>query len=258
MSPEIYQFLERASPVLILWSFAFTIVHCARIARRLRRGIPPIRDNSLFTELAGLLLTGLQTVAFVMAVVYADWRSMLLFAWWGPGFVIVVVLLTIARICRRRIDWRTYRLPISYACKLYYLAYMVVFLLFDMPGMIFAFSAWIANDQVEKAFMSLDADRTRRTFHDLWLFRILYPAGLFVPIFFANTPLRWFAGAYGLTVFGLWMAGLVIVARRGEFFRVPPDPSLLRNMMYFSRLRIGDSALEVVAGNRAAPEKVEA
>ena len=45
----------------------------------------------------------------------------------------------------------------------------------------FAFSVWIINDQYEKACMSLDADRLRRTFDDGWLFRLLYPAGLLIP-----------------------------------------------------------------------------
>src|SRR5262249_44829768 len=156
------------------------------------------------------------------------------------GFVTVVVLLIIARVRRRRIDWHPYRLLISYLCKLTYLAYMVTFFLYQMPGMMFAFSVWIINDQYEKLFLSLDADRTRRTFHDLWLFRLLYPAGLLVPLFSATTPLRVFSIGYGVCLLGLWIAGLVHVARQGEFFQLPPDPSLLRNMVYFPKLRVED------------------
>src|SRR5262249_30149422 len=156
------------SAVLILWSFAFTLLHSVRIIRRLRQELPSSPDNALLTELAGLPLTVLQSVAFVLAVVYADWVSMLLFLWWGPGFVTVVALLIVARVRRRRIDWHPYRLLISYLCKFTYLAYMVTFFLYQMPGMMFAFSVWIINDQYEKLFLSLDADRTRRTFHDLW------------------------------------------------------------------------------------------
>ena len=37
MSPEIYSFLERASPLLILWSFGFTLLHAVRIVRRASR-----------------------------------------------------------------------------------------------------------------------------------------------------------------------------------------------------------------------------
>lgn len=262
MSPEIYQFLERASPVLILWSFGFTLIHSVRIVRRIRLGLSQIADNALLTELAGLPLTILQTVAFVMAAVYGDWLSMLLFLWWGPGFVTVLVLLIVARLRQRRIDWHPFRYLISYLCKLSYLAYMATFFIHHMPGMIFAFSVWIINDQYEKAFLSLDADRTRRTFHDRWLFRALYPAGLFIPLFFAKTPLRLFSMGYGLGLLGLWIAGLVYVARRGAFLCLPQDPSLLRNMVYFPKLRVGGTARQEgdtasVLGKPEAAVKVE-
>jgi hypothetical protein len=238
MAPEIYRFLEQTSPLLILWSFAFTLLHSVRIARRLRRGMGKAPDNAVLTELAGLPLTLLQTVAFVLAVLHGDWLSMLLFLWWGPGFVTVLALVIVARVRRRRIDWHPFRYLISYLCKFYYLAYMVTFFLHDMPGMMFAFSVWIINDQYEKAFMSLDADRTRRTFHDRWLFRLLYPAGLLIPFFFPETPVRAFSIGYGLVLLCLWIAGLVYISRRGAFFRLPEDPSLLRNMVYFPRLRV--------------------
>jgi hypothetical protein len=241
MAPEIYQGLERVSPLLILWSFGFTLIHGLRIVRHIHRGLGQLPDNALLTELAGLPLTILQTLAFVMAAVYVDWLSMLLFLWWGPGFVAVLALLIVARVRQRRVDWHPFRYLISYLCKLCYLAYMVTFFIYHLPGMMFAFSAWIINDQYEKAFLSLDADRTRRTFHDRWLFRALYPAGLLVPLFYAETPWRFFSMGYGLGLLGLWIAGLVYVARRGAFFRLPQDPSLLRNMVYFPKLRVGSA-----------------
>jgi hypothetical protein len=242
MSPEIYRFLERVSPWLVLWSFAFTLLHGLRIVQRFRRGQVKLPDNAALTELAGLPLTGLQSVAFVLAVLHADWLSMLLFVWWGPGFVAVLALVIVARVRQRRIDWHPYRYLISYLCKLYYLAYMIVFFLRDLPGMMFAFSVWIINDQYEKAFLSLDADRTRRTFHDRWLFRVLYPAGLLIPFFYPQTPFRPFSAGYGLALLGLWLAGLVYVARRGAFLELPSDPSLLRNMVYFPTLRVAAAA----------------
>jgi S-adenosylmethionine-diacylglycerol 3-amino-3-carboxypropyl transferase len=200
-----------------------------------------VPDNAPLTELAGLPLTILQSVAFVMAAQHADWLSMLLFLWWGPGFVTVLALLVIARLRQRRIDWHPFRYLISYLCKVSYLAYMVTFYLQNTPGIMFAFSVWIINDQYEKAFMSLDTDRTRRTLHDGWLFRMLYPAGLLIPLFVAETPLRPFSIGYGLGLLGLWIAGLVYVWRVGEFLHLPKDPSLLRNMVYFPKLRVGSA-----------------
>ena len=237
MAPEIYRFLESTSVWLILWSCAFTLIHSVRIIVHLRRGGDKLPDNAPLTELAGLPLTILQSAAFVMACLHTDWLSMLLFAWWGPGFFVVVGILIVTRLRGRRIDWVPYRYVISYACKICYLAYMAAFFAFDAPGMMFVFSVWIINDQYEKAFLSLDADRTRRTFHDLWLFRVLYPAGLLIPLLFEATPLRYFSIGYGLTSLGLWLAGLAYVARRGKFFQLPDDSSLLRNMVYFGKLR---------------------
>src|SRR5262245_10493227 len=92
MSPEIYRFLERTSPLLIVWSCCFTAIHSVRIVGRIRQAIRKVPDNAPLTELAGLPLTVLQSVAFVMAVWHLDWLSMLLFLWWGPGFVAVLTI----------------------------------------------------------------------------------------------------------------------------------------------------------------------
>jgi hypothetical protein len=241
MNPDIYHFLENASPYLASWSCAFTGITSARIVNRFRRGLGQAPDNAVLTELAGLPLAILLSVSFVRAALRVDWLSMLLFLWWGPGFVAILLILLAARLRQRRIDWHPFRYMISYLCKINYLAFMVVFFRLDMPGMIFAFSAWIINDQYEKAFMSVDADRTRRTFHDFWLPRVLYPAGLAIPYFYPAMAWRSFCLIYGTILFILWAAGLSYVKRHGKFFALPDDPSLLRNMVYFPRLRVGEA-----------------
>src|SRR5947209_19082244 len=108
MVPEITEFLEQAVPVLLLWSFAFTLLHSVRIVRRFRRARGKVPDNGPLTELAGLPLTALQSVAFVLAAVHGDWLSLLLFLWWGPGFVTVLALVIAARVRRRGIDWQLF------------------------------------------------------------------------------------------------------------------------------------------------------
>jgi hypothetical protein len=233
----LYLFMERAAPYFAMWSCAFTIITSVRVVGRIKRGIAQVPDSAVWTELAGLPLTLLQSVAFVWALIAGDFLSALLFAWWGPGFIATVVAIIISKRRRQPINWYPLRLTVSYLCKLIFLAYIAVFISRDMPGMIFAFSAWIINDQVEKMFMSLDADRLRRTFHDRWLFRILYPAGLLAPLIFPNMAWRGFSLTYGVVLLALWISGIVYVARKGKLFVLPNDPSLLRNMVYFPRLR---------------------
>jgi len=103
--------------------------------------------------------------------------------------------------------------------------------------MLFAFSVWIINDQYEKAFMSSDADRLRRTFDDFWLFRVLYPAGLLAPYLFPGMPYRALFAAYGTALLAAWLLGTWFVWRKGLLRTLPDDASLLRNMIYFRKLR---------------------
>lgn len=238
MSPRVLAFFESSARWMIAWFALFTCVNAVRIARRLGSEAPPARDNAGLTELAGLPLTFLQPVLFVLAAAAKDAPGMLLFLWWGPGFVATLVILLVARLRGWRIDWSRLARPISWACKLWYVAYAAVFWHYREPLLAFAFSVWIMNDQIEKLFMSLDADRTRRTFDDKWIVRVLYPAGLLLPLFAPTMPWRPWLAAYGVALLLAWIAGLAHVYRKGKFFELPEDPSLLRNMVYFGRLRV--------------------
>jgi hypothetical protein len=238
LNRDLFDFLERCAPWLLLWSFAFTCITTLRIARRVARGVKSVPDSAAYTELAGLPLTLLQSVCFAWALWVGDWLSLLLFAWWGPGFLAVAAWVITSKMRGKRIDWHRWRYPISFLCKGYYLAYVAAFLHIGTPLILFAFSVWIINDQYEKAFMSLDADRLRRTFDDYWLFRILYPAGLFIPLIYGVTDAYGLFAAYGLLLLSLWLAGIAYVWRKGLLRQRPGDPSLLRNMMYFPKLRL--------------------
>ena len=237
MNPAIYSFVESASPYLALWLCLFTLVTAWRVARRIRRGAERAPDSVLFTELPGLPIAVLQSVCFVWAVVTRDWLSALLFAWWGPGFVALAAAWLSAKRRGTAIDWHRFRYVISWLCKGHYVLYVIVFAWLGMAGAIFVLSAWIINDQIEKAFMSLDADRLRRTFDDFWLFRILYPAGLLVPWFSRELPYQAFLSGYGGILLVAWLCGIAYVVRKGLLRVRPDDPSLLRNMVYFPRLR---------------------
>jgi hypothetical protein len=237
MNPAVFSLLESSAPYLVFWSLVFSALTAIRVARRVRLGIDRVPDSAAYTELAGLPLTLLQSVCFGWAVWNGDWISMLLFLWWGPGFVLVAAAVIASKVRHDPIDWHPWRLIISFLCKGYYLAYIAAFLFMQTPTILFAFSVWIINDQYEKAFMSSDADRFRRTFDDLWLFRALYPAGLLTPYFFPDMPYRALFAAYGTTLLGLWILGLFYIWRKGMLLQRPEDPSLLRNMVYFPKLR---------------------
>src|SRR5262249_50699954 len=105
MQADIYKSLEAAAPYLVFWSCAFTLLTTVRIGLKVRRGAGQVPDNAVLTELAGLPLAVMLSVSFVRAALGLDWFSLLLFLWWGPGFVATLLVLLAARLRRRRIDW---------------------------------------------------------------------------------------------------------------------------------------------------------
>ncbi|MCX6119630.1 MAG: hypothetical protein NT027_18995 [Proteobacteria bacterium] len=159
-----------------------------------------------------------------------DWIGMLLTVWWGAGYVFVIFLVLRSKMTSTKINWKPTRVAISWLCKFYYLIYVAVAFYWGMPKLVFVMSAWIASDQIEKCFASLDADRTRRTFHDFWLFRIMYPLFLLSPFALG---LQIHFQIYGVLLLILWSLGILFVWKRGHFMSLPDDPSLLRNMTYY-------------------------
>lgn len=215
---------------ILYWLIAFLPIILFKIAYVRFKKIRKNKDSMVFTEAIGLPLTFLQPVVFFKSVAEMDWLGALITIWWGPGFLSVVFLVLWSKFRKRKINWGNSGVYISWLCKIYYLVYIGLALLWGMPKLIFVLSAWIASDQIEKSFASLDADRTRRTFHDFWLIRILYPTFLFAPFFFH---LDLIYRIYGVVLFLLWGAGILYVYRAKEFMNLPNDPTLLRNMIYF-------------------------
>ena len=188
LSIGIYDFLETLAPYLVAWVALSTCLTTVRIVWTKLHGLGPAPHSGFQAELAAIPLTVLQTVGFVRAVVALDLVSAILFLWWGPGFIATVLYLAYSKKRKTKPTWFPVRNVISWACKVNYVAFMVVFFIVDAPGMMFVYSVWIISDQYGLAFLSQDADRLRRTFDDHWLFRVLYPAGLFVPFVFQDLP----------------------------------------------------------------------
>jgi len=214
------------------WLMGFFVIIVAKIVVVRRSGVRKSRDSMFFTEAIGLPVTFGQPVVFAKALLMGDWLGMLVTLWWGPGFLFVVFLVVWSKARKRAINWGNSGIFISWTCKFTYLLYLALALLWGMPKLAFVLSAWIASDQIEKTFASLDADRARRTFHDFWLIRILYPIFLLSPLW---TGLGLPYVVFGILLFCSWALGLAYVWRQGEFMNLPEDPTLLRNMLYFRK-----------------------
>lgn len=224
--------MEGQMDFVLYWLMAFLPLILFKIGYLRYKQIRKSRDSMVFTEAIGLPLTFLQPIVFFKALLMLDWLGAVITVWWGPGFLYVVFLVLWCKYKHRRINWGNSGIYISWLCKINYLIYIGLALLWDMPKLVFALSAWIASDQIEKTFASLDADRARRTFHDYWLIRLLYPLLLFVP-FFDEFELVF--KIYAALLLLLWAGGLYYVIRAKEFMMLPADPTLLRNMLYFRK-----------------------
>lgn len=230
---RIYAFFEGTTAAQVLWVGLFIAITLARLGALARKRELSILTGPIGGELPGLPLTLLHSVCFVWALGIGDWASVVLFAWWGPGFLWVAGWYLYIRAKKIDFDWRPYARATSLLCKVNYLALMVVFLWHGLPGIPFVFSLWIMQDQVRLAWFHANADRTRRLTEDYWIIRLAYGAFLFIPWFVPEFPLRALAQALGLLVGLLWIAGIYRVVRSGCFHRVPQDGNEnLRNIVY--------------------------
>ncbi len=232
LTSPTFVWMESQMDFILYWLMAFLPVILFKIGYIRCKKIRKNRDSMVFTEAIGLPLTFLQPIVFFKALLNFDWIGVIVTLWWGPGFLGVVLLVLWSKLKKRKINWGNSGIYISWLCKLYYLLYIGLGFFWGMPKLIFALSAWIASDQIEKSFASLDADRARRTFHDFWLIRIMYPSFLFIPLVFGLEPLF---RIYGVALFALWASGLFSVYKKKEFMNLPEDPTLLRNMVYFRK-----------------------
>ncbi|MEN9358509.1 MAG: hypothetical protein RL095_44 [Verrucomicrobiota bacterium] len=220
--------MEAAAPWLALWISFFSLATFARLLLQ-RLGKAP---GLLFIEGSGLPLILMHSVCFVEALLHREGLGLLLFAWWGPGFLIVAWAYLRARKRGTYLRWGPWRPAISWACKINYLVFVALYLWQGHWTIIFVLSLWIMNDQVALAWRADDADRTRRTLDDAWIFRLLYPAGLFIPCFVPIPGADVMVLLSGLLL-AAWLLGLLRIWRLGLFRRLPGDQMLLRNMTYF-------------------------
>jgi hypothetical protein len=231
---SLYSWLAGWSTFMVFWVMLFTLLSGTRIVAKLMRGGGSITPNPVLAELPAVPLIVLQTVMFAKAVHVGDWFTAAAFAWWGPGFWLTLIYLAACRLRGTKPNWAPTKHVIAWACKLNYVLLIALFIGLGYPALAFVYSVWIINDQIGMAFLSHDVDRLRRTFHDRWLVRICYPAGLFVPLVVSIGPYTSIFAAYGVLLFTAWLFGVRFVQRRIDWQQVPQDQSLLRNMVYFA------------------------
>lgn len=237
---SIYDFFDACSPFLIIWLTVFIAATTLKLTVRWCGRDIHWFDGLIGSELPGLPLTLLHSVCFVKAILIQDWISVLLFAWWGPGFVIVASWYLYCKKKKISFDWSPYARTTSISCKLIYLTLMALFFRHGLPTIPFVFSLWIMHDQVRLSWFQNNADRTRRLCEDFWVVRLGYALFLFVP-WFADTPYHVLSMVLGPVIALLWISGLRHVVRAGHFFRTPADPTAnLRDIVYIREQQTAD------------------
>ncbi|MBP9752301.1 MAG: hypothetical protein KBD31_00610 [Proteobacteria bacterium] len=235
INPLVYKLLEDVSPHLVLWIFLFYILSCVRIILNKKYPEKIKGYGSVISELPGLPLVFMHTVAFIEAYKLNDWVSLFLFSWWGPGFFIFAAVYLYSKIFHKKINWAPFGLITSYACKIDYVIFMAIYWYFGFYTIMFAFSAWIICDQINLAYFVGTGDRTRRTFEDFWILRVMYPGFLFLPFISFNATDLWFFQLFGVLLFITWFFALYTLYKRGLFFTRYTDPDYLRNIVYLSK-----------------------
>lgn len=110
--------------------------------------------------------------------------------------------------------------------------FMAIYISLNAWSIIYTFSFWIVHDQINLAWFCTNADRTRRTFEDFFLIRLLYLGGLFIP-FFINIPNSQIFQPISILLFILWIFSIRRLISRGVFFNRPSGKgAFLRDIIY--------------------------
>jgi len=236
LNPEVYTFFESCADYLIIWIATFFLITIYRILLSFKNDRETMGYGMVISELPGLPLVLLHTVCFVKAIMLKDIASMLLFSWWGPGFLIVATIYIRAKKTGRKINWQPFGKATSYMCKINYLIFMAIYYYFDCPKMMYVFSIWIILDQINLAWFTNNADRTRRTFEDFWIFRVLYVALLFIPFFYPSIHYAIALKIFGISLFVLWLIMLYQLKKSEHFLKRPDNyAEFLRNIVYLTK-----------------------
>jgi hypothetical protein len=234
MHQAVYRLFDQACPVILVWLMAFLALTVGALLWRAWTGRDDRhRDSMIGGELPGILLVLMHSVCFGYSLYLRDWLSALVFLWWGPGFLVIAILVLL----RRPVPWRRLARATSVACKLLYLVLVALFLHYGYLAPVFAYSLWIMHDQVRLAWLQRNADRTRRLTEDWWFPRIAYPAFLAIPFFSSQIPWHGACVVAASIIYVLWLWGLGRLITWRTFFRRPEScTDNLRDIVYLTDL----------------------
>tara|TARA_R110002110_G_C13469307_1_gene719842 strand:- start:10241 stop:10975 length:735 start_codon:yes stop_codon:yes gene_type:complete len=230
---SIYHWMNSLAPYLNLWVACFFVLTLSKILVQIFMPSKYFSYGSILSELPGLPLTLLHTVCFVKAMISLDIISMILFVWWGPGFILTAILVMYIKIRKIDFDWKPFGLVTSVACKINYLLFVLIYAYYGCYEILLAFSVWIIHDQINLAWFCENADRTRRLFEDFWLIRLAYIVFLFVPFVF-DMPFRLESASLGVLLFIMWCLAIIKVVKAENFHHRPSHKDFLRNIIYLS------------------------
>lgn len=227
LDPEIYVSFNQFVPYLVVWIFLFFVESIIKIFMTFFFN-KNFSHKGIKSELPGLPLTLLHTYVWVLSIIKLDLVTFILFSWWGPGFLVSAYLF----LFRKDFDWRRWGKVTAYLCKITYVIYMGLFYYLEVYDLLFVFSAWIIQDQICLIWFEENADRTRRTFEDKWLFRLLYPGLLFSP-YFLDMSYAFEYQVFGTLLFIVWVLSVIKITFDGKLHNKPHSyKEFLRNIVY--------------------------
>ena len=227
---EIYLFMDNCAYYNnILLSVLYMITMMRITSPKFNDKISKYDGN--ISELTGLPVTICHTVAFFYSLYKIDILSVILFSYWGPGFLLTAYQYLRIKKYKLKFNWSPLGLISSYLCKMQYLIYLMIYFYYECYNMIYFFSLWIMHDQIHLIWFHKNTDRARRVTEDYWIVRLMYPGFLIFSILF-NWNLYYLI--LGLCINITWIYSLKKSIIEGFFFRLPDNLEYLRNIVYLS------------------------
>jgi hypothetical protein len=232
---DIYFYFDNYSHIIVIWLYLFGFYTISKFVYRLGTNynkfvhgnfkLIDYKENLIIEELPGLTFILLHTLCWIIS---DNLFTKIIFLYWGPLYLVTAYLV----VFKKKINWKHIAIPSSYACKFFYVFFVLVFGYLQLYLPIYCYSLWIMHDQVKLAWLKNNADRTRRFFEDYFIFRIGYPLGLLLPFVMKDFYLRNISMSLSVGILVLWVGGIGRLVRAGIFFDKPKIEGFGRDIVY--------------------------